>query len=88
VRGLAYAAVNDPVRAAAEFRDVIGQRGNQPTSPLHTLAALQLARTLRAAGQTTDARQAYAAFTAAWQNGDRSHPLFVAAAREAAALPQ
>ena len=86
VRGLAYEAIDDQVRAAAEFREVIGRRGNQSTSPLHTLAALRLARALRAAGQTADARQAYADFTAAWQNGDRRHPLFVAAAREAAAL--
>jgi serine/threonine protein kinase/predicted Zn-dependent protease len=85
-RGLAYAAVNDRTRAAAEFRDLIGRRGNQPAHPLHTFATLQLARTLRAGGQTADARQAYADFAAAWRNGDPHHPLLVAATREAAAL--
>ena len=85
-RALAYAAVNDRTRAAAEFRDLIGRRGNQPAHPLHTFATLQLARTLRAGGQTADARQAYADFAAAWRNGDPHHPLLVAATREAAAL--
>mgnify|MGYP003694369055 CR=1 FL=1 len=63
-----------------------GGAGTSATHPLHTLAALQLARALRAAGQTADARQAYGDFMASWQNGDRRHPFFVAAAREAAAL--
>ena len=88
VRGLAFAAADDHTHAAAEFRAVTGSRGNQPTNPLHTLAGVQLARALRAAGEAAGARQAYADFTAAWQNGDRRHPLFVAAAREAAALQQ
>ena len=87
VRALANAAVNNRAQAVAEFRDVIGRRGNQPTHPLHTFARLQLARTLRAGGQMAEARQAYADFAAAWQNGDARHPLLVAANREAAALP-
>jgi serine/threonine protein kinase/Tfp pilus assembly protein PilF len=86
VRGLAHAAANDRVRAAGAFRDVIGQRGNQPTHPLRTLARLQLARALRAAGLVAEAREAYADFAAAWSAGDRGHPLLAAATREAAAL--
>src|SRR5262245_24468784 len=86
VRGLAYEATTDHVRAAAEFRDLIAHRGNQPTSPLHTLAALHLARSLRAAGPIADARPPHTDFTAAWPNGDHRHPLFVVATREAAAL--
>jgi len=86
IRGLAHGAVNERVRAAAEFRGVIEHRGNQPTHPLHTFAKLQLARTMRAGGQIADARQAYADFAAAWRNGDAHLPLAVAAAREAAAL--
>jgi hypothetical protein len=86
VRGMAYAEVNDHARAAAELRSVIDERGNQPTHPLHTFARLQLARTLRAGGQLAEARQAYADFVAAWQNGDTRHPLLIAANREASAL--
>jgi hypothetical protein len=86
IRGLAYVSVNDATKAASEFRDVSGHRGNQPSHPLHTFAKLQLARALRTSGQTAEARQAYADFMAAWQNGDSRHPLASAAAREAAAL--
>jgi serine/threonine protein kinase/tetratricopeptide (TPR) repeat protein len=86
MRGLAYVSVNDAPKAAGEFREVIARRGNQPSHPLHTFARLQLARALRTAGQTADARQAYADFIAAWQSGDSRHPLAAAAAREAAAL--
>jgi serine/threonine protein kinase/tetratricopeptide (TPR) repeat protein len=86
IRGLAFVSLNDAGKGASEFRDVIARRGNQPSHPLHTFAKLQLARTLRAAGQTADARQAYADFITAWQSGDSRHPLPSAAAREAAAL--
>jgi len=86
VRGLAAAAVRDHAHAVTELREVIARRGNLPAHPLHTLAKLQLARSLRDSGQAAEARQAYADFTASWQGGDTRHPLFTAANREAAAL--
>ena len=87
VRGLAYALLGDHARAAAQFRDVAERRWNQPTSSLRVLARLQLARALRAAGQTAEARQAYVDFTSAWPNADRREPLLAAATTELAALP-
>ena len=86
LRGLALARVNDHQRASAEFRKVIARRGSQPASLLHTLAALQLARAVRAAGDAAAARQAYAHFTTAWAHADSGVPLMADAMREAAAL--
>jgi tetratricopeptide (TPR) repeat protein len=87
LRGLGHTLVKDHAAAASQFRDIIKNRGNQPTNLLHTLARLQLARTLRAQGQFSEARQAYADFTGRLRNGDPRHPLLISAKREAAALP-
>ena len=86
VRGLAYQAIQEPQRAAEQFRAVIARPGSQPTSVAHTIARLQLARALRAAGDVEGARQSYADFAAAWRNAGPRHPLLVAAEAEAAAL--
>ena len=86
LRGLAHLSVKDHAAAALQFRDVIRNRGNQPTHLVHTLARLQLARTLRAQGELAEARQAYAEFTDTLRNGNPHHPLLVSARREAAVL--
>jgi tetratricopeptide (TPR) repeat protein len=86
LRGLAHASVKDHPAAALQFRDVIRNRGSQPTHLVHTLARLQLARALRAQGQLAEARQAYAEFTDRLRNADPHHPLLASARREAAAL--
>jgi eukaryotic-like serine/threonine-protein kinase len=86
VHGLALAASGDRARAAAQFRSVADHRGVQPASPLHVLARLQLARTLRDAKDDAEARRAYDDFTAAWSNADKRQPLLMAADRERAAL--
>ena len=52
--------------AVVDFQMVIGTPGNQPTSIVHPLSRLQLARAARAAGDLAQARQAYADFAAAW----------------------
>jgi DNA-binding SARP family transcriptional activator len=54
---------------------------------VHTLARLQLARALRDAGDSLQARQAYADFAQTLRSATPAHPLLSAAAREAAALP-
>ena len=85
LRGLAFASLGEQVDAAKEFREVLARRGNQPTHVLHALARLELARALKAAGDTAGARQAYADFAAAWRHADKL-PLVAVATREAAAL--
>jgi hypothetical protein len=86
LRGLAHTTLEEHTRAAEQYRSVLEHRGNQPTSLLHTLSRLQLARSARAAGDVVQAREAYADFAKAWGGADPGHPLFAAAASEAAAL--
>jgi len=86
LRGLAHLAVREYSTAVVDFQMVIGHPGNQPTSIVHPLSRLQLARAARAAGDLPQARQAYADFTAAWSKASPTHPLLAAAAAEAAAL--
>ena len=86
LRGLAHMANREHGLAADEFRMVIARPGNQPTNIVHTLSHLQLARAVRAGGDHTRARQAYADFAAAWGKADPHHPLLTAVATEAAAL--
>ena len=88
LRGLAYASTSGlRARRRSSSGTLIAQPGNQPTSLLHTLARLQLARAARDAGDPAQARQAYADFVGTWRDADPRHPLLAAAAREAAALP-
>ena len=87
LRGLAYASLQDHQHAAAQFRDVISHRGNQPTNLLHAIARVPLARSLAAADAVAEARQTYADFAAAWRNADPRQPLLLTSSREAAALP-
>ena len=87
LRGLAYASLQDHQHAAAQFRDVVSHRGNQPTNLLHAIARVPLARSLAAAGAIVEARQTYADFAAAWRNADPRQPLLLTSSREAAALP-
>jgi serine/threonine protein kinase/tetratricopeptide (TPR) repeat protein len=87
LRGLASEAARDHTQAARHFQDALAHPGNQPTSFVHTIARLQLARAERDAGHTEQARQAYADFAAAMPDATPRHPLLAAATREAAALP-
>ena len=86
LRGLANEAARDHSQAARQFQSAVEHPGNQPTSFVHTIARLQLARAARDAGNTAQARQAYADFAAAVPDATPRHPLLVAATREAAAL--
>jgi hypothetical protein len=86
LRGLAHTMLEEHTRAAERYRTVIEQRGNEPTSFLHTLSRLQLARSARAAGDVAQARAAYADFAKAWSDAGPYHPLLAAAASEAASL--
>jgi eukaryotic-like serine/threonine-protein kinase len=87
LRGLAHAAAGGHSQAARQFRNILAHPANQPTSFVHTLARLQVARAARDAGNIADARKAYADFSAMMIGASARHPLVAAAAREAAALP-
>jgi hypothetical protein len=87
LRGLAEAGTNDAAGALAQFRNIVTHPASQPTSFVHSLAHLQLARAARDAGETADARKAYADFSALMRSARPTYPLLAAANREAAALP-
>ena len=86
LNGLAYASVKDYIRAGQQFRNLIARPGDQPTSLLHTLARLQLARAARDAGDLAEARRMYTDFVNTWRDAAPSHPLLAAAGREMTAL--
>jgi tetratricopeptide (TPR) repeat protein len=82
LRGLSQAAAKNPSVASTQFRLALSRRGVQPTSLLHSIAQLQLARALKAAGDMAGAKQAYADFRTAWKGADANQPLATAAREE------
>jgi eukaryotic-like serine/threonine-protein kinase len=86
VRGEAYLRAGDGVHAATEFQKVIDHRGIVANFPLGVLAHLQLGRAFKLAGNVDKAREAYAAFLAAWSNADPDIPILKQAKAEYARL--
>jgi tetratricopeptide (TPR) repeat protein len=72
VRGLAYLRARKGVEAAAQFQKILDHRGVDPTSPLYTLAYLQMARSLAIKGDLPASRQAYEVLIGIWKDGDAS----------------
>jgi len=70
LRGQAFLHLKDPTRAARAFQEVIGRRGEAPSSPLYALAHLGRARAAVAADDPAEARMAYDAFFALWREAD------------------
>jgi eukaryotic-like serine/threonine-protein kinase len=87
LRGLASSSIGDHAQAARHYRNAFAHPGNQPTSFVPVLARLQLARAARDAGDTVQARAAYADFAARLRKATPRNPLLAASTREAAALP-
>ena len=87
LRGLANTLVGDHRQAAEQYRALIAHPGYQPTSVVHSLAHLQMARAERDAGNTAEARKAYADFATVMHAAHPGHPLVAESAREAGALP-
>jgi eukaryotic-like serine/threonine-protein kinase len=70
LRGEALLHLKDGARASRAFQEVLGRRGEAPTSPLYALAQLGRARAAVGAGDLNDARTAYDAFFALWRDAD------------------
>ena len=70
VRGRAYAQLKDWTAAANEFQLVLDHRGVEPTSMLHPLAHLGLARAYAAAGRIVEARTTYQTLFGIWKDAD------------------
>ena len=87
LRGLAYLRLKRPIDAAAQFREILAHRGDDPASVLYPLAALQTGRARAAARDSKAAADAYEQFFKVWRGANRSQPLVAAAIRERASLP-
>lgn len=85
LRGLAYLRLRKDREAAAEFRKIIGARGQGALSPLYPLAHLHLARALSASGDAAGAHESYQQFFALWKDADADLPMLLEAKREAQA---
>ena len=86
VRGLAYLQVGDGLKAAAEFRKLIGNPGVVTSSITGPAAYLQLARAEKMSGDNEQARTAYQDFLALWKDADPNIPILKQAKAEYASL--
>ncbi|HET7346711.1 MAG TPA: hypothetical protein VFJ10_05240, partial [Acidobacteriaceae bacterium] len=73
-RGLAFLDGGQSAQAVAEFRRIAQHAGVVVNDPIGILAQLQLARSLRAAGATAEARSAYEQVLATWKDADPDLP--------------
>jgi tetratricopeptide (TPR) repeat protein len=87
VRGLAYLALHDGPKAAAEFRKILDRRSIVVSDPMGAVARLQLGRALALSGDPRAARAAYDDFLTLWKDADADIPILVNARAEYAALP-
>jgi tetratricopeptide (TPR) repeat protein len=88
VRGLAYLALKDGAKAAAEFQKIRDHRGISPVSILYPLAHLQQARAYALIGEVESARRTYESFFSIWQHADENVSVLQHARREYAALSE
>jgi tetratricopeptide (TPR) repeat protein len=86
--GQAYLDLKQPEQAAAEFRDVLANRGVDAISPMYPFAYLGLARALRMQGKVQESRAAYEQLLAFWKDSDPDNPLLVRARSEYTGLGQ
>lgn len=68
--------------AAAEFKTIIDRPFIDPSSPLHALSRLGLARALALNGDIAGARTSYQDFFALWKDADPDLPVLVQAKKE------
>jgi len=87
IRGLAHLRANDYAAAASDFQSIVDHPGVVLSDITGALAHLQLARALRGAGQTEQARTAYRRFLEIWKDADPDLPLLQQAKMEQAVLP-
>ena len=73
-RGLAFLAAGQSAQAVAELRRIAQHAGVVVNDPIGILAQLQLARSLRAAGATAEARSGYEQVLATWKDADPDLP--------------
>jgi len=87
VRGQAYLGAHQPADAAAELQRIVDHRSIVLADPMDTMARLQLARALAAAGDTVKAKGAYDNLFTVWKNADPDIAVIKDARAEYAQLP-
>jgi len=87
LRARAHLQLKDGAAAASAFQKVVNARGEAPSSALHPLAHLGLARAKAVAGDVGGARAAYDAFLTLWREADQDLPVVAEARAERARLP-
>ena len=86
VRGEAYLAAQEGVKAAAEFQKILDNRGGAFADPIGALAHLQLARAFVLMGDKAKAKAAYQDFLTLWKRADTQTPVVAEAKAEYARL--
>lgn len=82
-RGQAFLAAGKASEAEAEFRKLIDNPGiDDPLTPLHALAHLNLARALASDANKAGSKSEYEIFLALWKDADPDLPLLQQARRE------
>ena len=82
LRGQALLQLKRASEASREFQRILDHRGEDPLSPIYTLASLGLGRAAALAGDRAKSRQAYRDFFTRWKDADRDLPILVAAKKE------
>ena len=86
VRGLAYLALNQGARAAAEFQKILDHKGLTVGDPVRAMALLQLGRSCVRAGDTAKAKASYQQFLNLWKDADPGVPVLKQATTELSKL--
>jgi serine/threonine protein kinase/tetratricopeptide (TPR) repeat protein len=86
VRGLAYLAMNQGAKAAAEFQKILDHKGLTVGDPVSAMARLQLGRSCVRAGDAAKAKLAYQDFLTLWKDADPDIPILKEAKAEYAKL--
>ena len=82
LRGQAYLAEKKGAEAAAQFQEILDNRGWSPLSYFYPLAYVGLARSAVLQGDTAKARKAYEDFFALWKDADTDLAILVEAKKE------
>jgi len=87
VRGEAYLAAHDGVKASAEFQKIVDHPGIVLTSPVGVAARWKLGKALALSGDTAAAKRAYGDFFSLLEGGDAGIPIVREAKKEFERLP-
>ncbi len=82
LRGQTYLHDKKGAEAAAQFQEILDQRGWSPLSYFYPFAQLGLARAALLQGDTATARKAYQDFLATWKDADPELSLLIEAKKE------